>query len=358
MDIAGRRARQLIGLTMAAMVLVPAGSASAGRLLATGHDPDHHCGRAEEKVRGQCHFFQVAVDFVRGGAPDPAKPVLVLDRGHLDVVQALDRTYGAGVVPRVVLDPRSSAFAAEPISTDRYSAIIIASSKGATTDPTQQDLNEAGSTPDSDAINARKGDLKAFFDAGGGIFANSGSTHATGAYYAFLPIGVQGAERVREPFSLTDVGRSLGLTEDDVTCCETHNTFEQPSSESALRAVDVDSAGKIVSLLADTPRFQDLGDPAVPQEQLAQEAARDLPSQSQCVRPDTVALKLRRPKRVRYSRATVFINGKRVLRLKGKRITRRMHFRMPARGALKVRIVVITTGKRKITIRRTYRPCS
>jgi len=43
----------------------------------------------------QCLFFAVAVNYVRGGAPDPSKPVLVLDRGPLDVVTSLNRVYGS-----------------------------------------------------------------------------------------------------------------------------------------------------------------------------------------------------------------------------------------------------------------------
>ena len=37
-----------------------------------------------------------------------------------------------------------------------------------------------GSAPDSRTINARKGDIAAFFNAGGGIYVNSGASHADG----------------------------------------------------------------------------------------------------------------------------------------------------------------------------------
>jgi len=171
-----RIAMGLVGLGL----LVFPGAASAGRLVVTGHDADHHCGRSGTGFSHlQCRFFQFAVDYSRGAAPDPAKPVLVLDRGALDVVTSLDRVYGAGVLPRVVLDPRSSEFASAPITTDLYSAVVIATSGGDPGDPSQQDLNEIGSTPDSDAINARAADLRAFFDAGGGIVALAGNVTAT-----------------------------------------------------------------------------------------------------------------------------------------------------------------------------------
>src|SRR5215212_8179094 len=131
-----RIAAGIIGLGL----LVAPASASAGRLVATGHDADHHCGRdATGFPHLQCHFFQVGVDYVRAGAPDPTKPVLVLDRAKLDVVSSLDRVYGADAVPRTVIDPRSADFATAPITTDAYSAVIIASSAGDPNDPTPRD---------------------------------------------------------------------------------------------------------------------------------------------------------------------------------------------------------------------------
>jgi hypothetical protein len=53
-------------------MLFPA-TPSAGRLIATGHDADQHCGRADAVTGAheQCHFFEVAVNYVRAGAPDP-----------------------------------------------------------------------------------------------------------------------------------------------------------------------------------------------------------------------------------------------------------------------------------------------
>src|SRR4051794_3293047 len=148
--VAVRRTTAFVALVMLAF----ASPAMAGRVIATGHDTDHHCGRdGTGYPHLQCNFFKTAVDYVRAGAPDPAKPVLVLDRKSLDVVTSLDRAYGPGAVPRKVIDPRSGAFKRAPITAGRYSAVIIASSGGDPGDPSPQDLNEVGSTPDSDAIN-------------------------------------------------------------------------------------------------------------------------------------------------------------------------------------------------------------
>jgi hypothetical protein len=249
---AGRRAYRWVPLAvLAAFFALAPGSASAGRLLVTGHDADLHCSGGQ-----QCHYVRQAVSYVRAGAPDPSKPVLVLDRLDLDFVVALDSAFGAGAVPRVVMDPRSPQFASAPLTTSRYSAILIASDINCG----GCDLNEFSSTPDSDAITARRSDIAAFFNAGGGVYANSGATHgdgeaSTGAdnYYSFLPLPVGGTP-VAPPFCLTPIGASLGIedpngcpdatrrsgTNDDINCCATHNSFTEPPSGSALQVAERD----------------------------------------------------------------------------------------------------------------------
>ena len=235
----------------------------------TGHDADFHCASGEP----QCHFVSTAVNYVRAGAPDPSRPVLVLDRLNLQMVGALDRAFGAGAVPRQVVDPRSQ-FAGVPLSTNNYSAILIAS------DVTCGgcDLNEATSTPDSDAINARAGDIAAFFNAGGGVYANAGGSHGDGdpangadTYYSFLPIPVGGAP-VTGPFCLTPLGASIGFedsptsltgcpdssrrrgTNDDINCCATHNSFITPPAGSALRVAETDVGADAVVGPDDVPQ--------------------------------------------------------------------------------------------------------
>ena len=359
MDCLRKRIFLMGCVTIGALSLLPVGEASAGRLIATGHDADHHCGREDAEVRHvQCHFFQAAVEYLRAGAPDPSKPVLVLDRGKLDVVTSLDRIYGPGVVPRVVIDPRSAEFPPAPITTDRYSAVIVASSRGDKADATPQDLNEFDSTPDSDAINRRAADLRAFYDAGGGLFVNSGNNHGDDPgdpYYAFLPISVQGAA-ASPPFRLTDVGRSLGLTGEDVNCCLTHNTFAPAAPESGLKTIDEDGAGRIASVLAETQSFSALQEPPVTRA-VVQETAQNLPPSSRCIPRRTVTLRLKRPRRFRFSSATVSVNNRRVKRLRGRRITRPIKLAMPRSGVARVRVVITTTGKRRIVVRRTFRTC-
>lgn len=248
MEAPRRRRPFKLGLALLAVLFaLPTSSALAGRVVVTGHDADLHCTSND-----QCHFVSIAVTHVRGGAPDPNKPVLVLDRGDLDMSVALDNAFGAGVVPRVVMDPRSAEFASAPITTDKYSAILVASD----TTCGGCDLNEFDSTPDSDAINARKNDIAAFFNAGGGIFAAAGSSHGDGdpetgadTYYDFVPLPL-GGKQVIPPFLLTDPGKALGFedspngvgTHDDINCCPTHNSFQEPPAGSVLTVAERDSS--------------------------------------------------------------------------------------------------------------------
>src|SRR5437764_5384823 len=130
--ISTARARLVISVAALAFFALPVSSALAGRLIVTGHDQDEHCTANGPGPEGGCHFVKVAVDFVRGGAPNPSKPVLVLDRDpsggtSLEVVTALDNAYGMGVVPTQVVDPRSAQFASLPITTSSFSAIVVAS---------------------------------------------------------------------------------------------------------------------------------------------------------------------------------------------------------------------------------------
>ena len=248
-------------ITGVALVLLGASPASAGRLLITGHDADLHCAGG-----AGCNYVRVAVKYVRGGAPQPDKPVLILDRGARQMVTALDAAFPTRV-PRRVMDPRSTEFARAPLTTDRYSAMVVASD----TTCGGCDLNEASSAPDSRAINARKGDIADFFNAGGGIYANAGGLRGDGdptvpdVYYDFLPLPA-GGEPVTGPFCLTPIGAQLGFEDqfcpsagrrrgdtNDINCCPTHNSFKRPGRDSAFQIAEIDVAGDGVISPDDVP---------------------------------------------------------------------------------------------------------
>jgi hypothetical protein len=68
-------------------------------------------------------------------------------------------------------------------------------------------------------------------------------------------------------------------------------------------------------------------------------------------------VKLVRPKRGRIAGAEVFVNGRRVKRLRGRRIPRSVVVRLPA-GEAVVRVVVRSTSGRRVVRKRTYRTCA
>jgi hypothetical protein len=369
---------------MAAMLALPV-SAQAGRLVVTGHDADQHCALENANVGG-CHYLSTAVNYVKGGAPDPSKPLLVLDRARLDVAASLKKSYPGGVPAYVVVDPRSAEFAALPLTTANYSAIIVASSKDDDpADPNPNDLNELDSTPDTDAINARAADIESFFNAGGGLFVNSGGAAGrtdSKRYYGFVHM-TRAGELVRQPLTLTSLGRSIGWQDalqfpgesNDINCCKTHLSFEPPATDSQLKVAERDKNGKAVTLVADTNRLATVEEPlANPGSVFGQ-----LPGSSgaatgggtggkagstkACV-PNNGRLKirLRRPKGVRFAKVTVYVNGKAKKKVSGRklgnrRITRPFTVRLSTRRASKVRIVAITASGRKLSFRQTYRPC-
>ena len=232
---------------LATIVAAAAGTAPAafaGNLWLTGHDADFHC----DGGGSQCHYFGIAANFVRQGAPTKTLPVLVLDSGTevssslgATAVKALNTVEGAGnPIPFTVVDPSSPAFATTPISTANWSAIIIAS------DSTCGGCDNT--TADITAINARTSEIQAFFTAGGGLLYLSGASNAS-TYYNSVPIPATGVA-VAGPFTLTSVGSTLGLTNTDINCCATHNSFTLPGAGSPLQIAETDSAGNAETLIA------------------------------------------------------------------------------------------------------------
>ncbi|GAC1436526.1 MAG: hypothetical protein NVSMB51_08110 [Solirubrobacteraceae bacterium] len=264
-----------LAVCVCALGLLPADSL-AGNLLATGHDADFHCGGA------QCHYLATAVKYVRAGAPDPTKPVLIFDNAGNEVSHALDNATSSGfipMVPRVVVDPQSATFASTAFSVAMFSAIIVASDETCG----GCDLNHptaASQTPDSDAINSRTADITTFFNAGGGLLYLAGAEHGGGdpaapqTYYKSVPLDL-GAAPVSPPFSLTPAGQFLGFedssatppigTNNDINCCATHNSFNLPPAGSPLQVAEKDSTGKAETLFVTggTISGGGFGDPAV-----------------------------------------------------------------------------------------------
>jgi hypothetical protein len=252
-----RKGALLLGALAALMLaLAFAGSASAGsRMLANGYDNDYHCNNTPDV----CHFFNTIVPWARGGAPDPSKPILELDRnGKLDgcsdcnsqspqeLVDSIDLAFGGpGLIAKQVVDPRSADFAALPIDTAHYSAIFIASN----VDCGGCDLNTDDTQPDSDAIALRKADIANFFRNGGGVVAFAGGAQCAeesvkrgdtclvdltrcNHYYEFTPLPVACSTGGGD-VTVTPAGAGIGLIDDDYG--SSHNTFEFPDAGSPVQ---------------------------------------------------------------------------------------------------------------------------
>lgn len=358
--------RRLVSALVAAAALsalVPA-AASAGNLIVTGHDTDHHCAAITSGQPGQCHFVRVGIDYVRAGAPDPAKPVLVLTEGNNEAAAALDKAFGPGAVPKVAVDPSSAQFGMTQINTNNFSAIYVSSDETCG----NCDLNDLSSTPDSDAINARSADIQAFFNSGGGLFVNSGAQHGDGdpstgpdPYYNFLPLPV-GAVAVAPPFQLTSAGRELGLedstngvgTNNDINCCETHNAFQKPPAGSALKVAETDGSGSAETLFTRGTIVN--GQFVQPEPERVSPSEIGLPRKS-CLDRRKFRFRLRNPRGRRAVRVEVFINGKRKKTFRGRALKRITIKKLPKRRRYVVKIVVTQDNQSQRATERTYKGC-
>jgi hypothetical protein len=343
------------------LALLPA-SASAGRLVATGHDADSHCSGYDNA--GQCHFIATAVNYVRAGS---GKPVLLLDCSPTQRLKlAINNALGAATAAATTtICPTSPGFAGEDFS--KYSAIVVGSSLD------QINIGGISTTPDSNAIAARKGAIETFFNAGGGIFALAGDSNGDGnptfpdTYYSFIPIPL-GGKSVTSPFRLTPEGQALGFedstngigTNNDINCCPTHNSFQEPAASSALQVAERDGANPPApeTLFADGTIS---GGTIVKKPKFGNVVK--LPSTKKCVSRRKFRIRIRQPGGIKIQTALVFLNGKRVKTVKRrvfrqKRTTANVNLRGLPAGQFKVRIVVLTTAGDTLKGTRKYRTCA
>jgi hypothetical protein len=357
-----RRALLLALLGFAFCFALMPSQATAGRLVATGHDADSHCSGYDNQ--GQCHFIATAVTYVRAGS---TKPMLYLDCSTTQRVKiAITSALGAAVANSSnTICPTAAGFAGEDFS--RYSAIIVGSSL--------DQINIAGSTttPDSNAIAARKAAIETFFNNGGGIFALAGDINGDGlpsfpdTYYSFIPIPL-GGKSVTSPFRLTPEGQALGFqdstngigTNDDINCCPTHNSFQEPAAGSALQVAERDGANPPApeTLFADGTIS---GGTIVKKPTFGQVVK--LPSNRKCVSRRKFRIRIRQPGGIKIQTALVFVNGKRVATVKRKifkkqRTTAKVNLRGLPAGTFKVRIVVLTTDGATLKGTRKYKTCA
>ena len=225
----------LVGL---ATVFADGGTAAAAsggaNFVATGHDMDLHCGL--QKVASECSYMKIVLQKVRNGS---SKPVLALDHG----TQVNDALVEMGLPAPVTVDPdNAAALNAVKFTTSgtpNYSAIVVASAAT---------CGGCDNTPTGEAnINAHAGDIKTFFNAGGGILALAGAEDIA-TYYNFVPLTGVNPQVVSPPFTVTSEGAALGVTSDMANCCPTHNSFDIPKSP--FVTLEKDSAGLAETIAA------------------------------------------------------------------------------------------------------------
>ena len=349
-----------LGCAAAVAILALPSSASAGRLIATGHDADSHCSGYDGG--GQCHFVKVAVDYVRGGAPAPARKLLVIDCSTGGNVARALVNAGVGGIHQVVCPSANvPAFNALRLATAAFSAIVVGSGGDA--------VNLGGSFADSAALTARKADIATFFNQGGGILVFAGDVQGddpADPYYQFVPIGI-GGKQVTAPFRLTPEGQSLGFqdsvngigTNDDINCCPTHNSFQEPPPGSALRVAERDSSVPPApeTLFAEG---QISGGTIVNKPTFGKVVR--LPSNKRCVSRRKFRIHIRQPGGIKIQTALVFLNGKRIRTFKARffrklRTAATVNLRGLPKGTFIVRIVVLTSKGETLRGKRKYRTC-
>ena len=236
--------KRLVSVAAACALLAAASAANAGKIYLTGHDPDFH---AQGQVDGQVQL-NVALNYVTGGTYNDGSTKflwvesdLAATSGHrvgFDGLAAIG--VGAGNVDRV------DALGFSTVDLSGYSAIVVASSFGGML--TSAEIN---------AMIARSADIASFINSGHGLaaFAECFQTSACDGSnltvptvpFGYLPISVVSVDTVA-PYHVTAFGASLGLSDDIVSDCCTHNSF---SKIGGLGIVDLDLNGVPTTLAGD-----------------------------------------------------------------------------------------------------------
>jgi hypothetical protein len=228
---------------VAAALLLTAGTASAGPVFLTGHDPDFH---AQDSAGAQV-LLKTALSFVTGNTEyTPGNKFLYVQSdvpppgGFRDgnVTMA-----DIGLVQGTNYDSVDATGLAALSSFSGYSAIVVASDFGAMLRDAEIQQLVAMAPQIASFINAGGG-LAAFAECGVG-YANCNSSNVTSTtpLFGFLPVAVSSVDTV-SPYSVTAYGASLGLTNGDVND-PTHNSF---GLTGGLNVVDTDFNGTPTTL--------------------------------------------------------------------------------------------------------------
>jgi hypothetical protein len=219
------------------------GTAEAGPIFLTGHDPDFH---SQPGAGAGGNLLKEGLSFATGGTYNSGTSKFLwveatlaelggIPGGHLYGVNGL---LNIGLAAGTNFDAVNAAgFTTATLS--NYTAIGIASTFGGML-----------SSAELAALLARSTDIQNFINGGGGLFASAecypcGANLAGSAanLFAYLPVTVTSIGAAA-PFSVTAYGASLGLTNADMND-PTHNSF---GVIGGLNIVDTDSSGHATTL--------------------------------------------------------------------------------------------------------------
>jgi hypothetical protein len=237
--------KRLIPIAAACVALTAAGAANAGKVYLTGHDPDFHS--AVGQPDGQIQL-KTALNFVTGGTYNDGSTKflwvesnLPATSGHVVGFTGLSTVgVGAGNVDRV----DAAGFAT--VNLANYSAIVVASTFGGMLTSAEINAMIARNTDIANYINAGHG-LAAFAECFQTSACDGSNTIVPTTPFGYLPITVTSVDTVA-PYHVTAYGASLGLTDDVVSDCCTHNSF---SAIGGLNVVDLDLHNVATTLAGD-----------------------------------------------------------------------------------------------------------
>jgi hypothetical protein len=229
----------------------PASFALAGSVFVTGHDPDFHAYLGANALGAQ-HINQVGIGFIMDPAFNPyvmggATKFLFVESnisppgGH---VEGKLGVVASGYVEGTDFEKHDAYTLDGELNMlgTKYGGIVIASDFGGIL--TQAELG---------ILNARRADIIAFLNSGGGLYgmaeSNNGA-HLTplGGQWDFLPEVVSSVplDQYEVGNTVTPFGASLGLTDADVNSNASHNVFDVVPT--GWEVVDNDAAGRHLTL--------------------------------------------------------------------------------------------------------------
>lgn len=231
-------------------LLASAGSALAGSVFLTGHDPDFHATQGGNLV-GARTINNRAIDFIMDPAFNTYRAgginrFLFVESnisppgGHVRGVNGIVASGYANGVDFDHVDASTLNAALNQLGVT-YSGIVIASDFGGLL--TQAELN---------ILNARSSDIISFLNGGGGLYAMAESNNGAGltpqgGHYGYLPFVVTstGFNQTETGITVTPFGASLGLDNSHVNGNASHNIF---TGTGGLTPVDIDRFGNTLTI--------------------------------------------------------------------------------------------------------------